>query len=715
MTAAANQTALETRIADLEARLAEATTAVDTGFSAFDQRLHSLECGLQPPPAAPVVVSAARARAGEHAQPPRDRHARSLSRLARPGMSISDVLGGQVLAWLGGVATLLGIVLFLAMAISDGWIGEDARVAIAACASALLMAGGSWLHRNRGRTEAAVVMVGVATTGLFATLIVASSVYAVLPEWLALAGGLLVGSIASTIAIRWAGRAIGAIGLMGSLLAGVMVGAPIDGATIAILAVVAACAMSVVVWRRWGWLALGTVLICAPQWAAWVLQGNSAALDLAVLSAFAALGLLGAVAAQSRSSEPGLLRTPALVMAASACIVAVVGRVALADAAGALAGNLWLAGLAGAHLGLGLRRPRRLPILAPMRHLLIAFGVTLADVAFALSAGGVVLALGWSATAVAFAWLGSRRRSDRGPEKLVELGVGVHIALALIRALIDAPPSTLAGGEPQLLSLVSVSALAAACITCGLLAGEQPAGWRTALNSLGLIAIAYLTASLLSGPALAAAWAFEGLALMRLSARGGERLARVGALAFIAGAAIHVLAAEAPPIELSRGAGDLAPAALGLAALALVGMGIGLREAIGSPWRYWPMLGAGAAILYLVSLAVVSAFDPSAGAVSNGLLELTVRQQAQVALSGLWSVAGLAALLIGLRTNVAQVRSAGLALLLATVAKVFLFDLSTLTSVYRVTSFIVLGLLLLAGAFAYQRLRPPLELHASER
>ena len=46
-------------------------------------------------------------------------------------------------------------------------------------------------------------------------------------------------------------------------------------------------------------------------------------------------------------------------------------------------------------------------------------------------------------------------------------------------------------------------------------------------------------------------------------------------------------------------------------------------------------------------------------------------------------------------------------MLLLTVAKVFLYDLSTLTSLYRVFSFIALGLLLLAGAFAYQRLRPP--------
>jgi uncharacterized membrane protein len=40
------------------------------------------------------------------------------------------------------------------------------------------------------------------------------------------------------------------------------------------------------------------------------------------------------------------------------------------------------------------------------------------------------------------------------------------------------------------------------------------------------------------------------------------------------------------------------------------------------------------------------------------------------------------------------------------VTKVFLLDLATLTSLYRVVSFIGLGLLLLVGAFIWQRLRP---------
>jgi uncharacterized membrane protein len=45
--------------------------------------------------------------------------------------------------------------------------------------------------------------------------------------------------------------------------------------------------------------------------------------------------------------------------------------------------------------------------------------------------------------------------------------------------------------------------------------------------------------------------------------------------------------------------------------------------------------------------------------------------------------------------------------LLVTASKVFLYDLSTLDSGYRIGSLIALGLLLLVGAYAHQRLRPP--------
>src|SRR3954454_21003769 len=80
--------------------------------------------------------------------------------------SLTDLVGGRVLAWVGGAATLLGIILFLVVAISRGWVGVEPRVALAGMASACLMATGAWLHHRRGRTEASIVLVGAGTAGL---------------------------------------------------------------------------------------------------------------------------------------------------------------------------------------------------------------------------------------------------------------------------------------------------------------------------------------------------------------------------------------------------------------------------------------------------------------------------------------------------------------------------------------------------------------------
>jgi uncharacterized membrane protein len=65
-----------------------------------------------------------------------------------------------------------------------------------------------------------------------------------------------------------------------------------------------------------------------------------------------------------------------------------------------------------------------------------------------------------------------------------------------------------------------------------------------------------------------------------------------------------------------------------------------------------------------------------------------------------------APLIAGLRRGSRTMRLGAFGLLGLAAGKVFVYDLAALTSVYRVGSFLALGLLLLAAAFAYQRMRP---------
>jgi uncharacterized membrane protein len=80
-------------------------------------------------------------------------------------------------------------------------------------------------------------------------------------------------------------------------------------------------------------------------------------------------------------------------------------------------------------------------------------------------------------------------------------------------------------------------------------------------------------------------------------------------------------------------------------------------------------------------------------------------QTPQVLLSTFWALTGLTAFVFGLVRDDRRFRLGGLALLGVAIAKVYLYDLAALSEIFRVLSFILLGLLLLAGAFAYQRIR----------
>ena len=105
----------------------------------------------------------------------------------------------------------------------------------------------------------------------------------------------------------------------------------------------------------------------------------------------------------------------------------------------------------------------------------------------------------------------------------------------------------------------------------------------------------------------------------------------------------------------------------------------------------------------LFFIGIVSAFQPGSVELDTG--KLTVREQGQALLSAFWSVLGVGLLWAGLRRNLRALRLAGFSLLAVAVGKVFLYDMAALDQGYRVLSFVVLGLLLLAGAYAYQRMR----------
>jgi uncharacterized membrane protein len=71
----------------------------------------------------------------------------------------------------------------------------------------------------------------------------------------------------------------------------------------------------------------------------------------------------------------------------------------------------------------------------------------------------------------------------------------------------------------------------------------------------------------------------------------------------------------------------------------------------------------------------------------------------------LWSLFALALVLAGIRTEQRAMRLTGLGLFALVAWKVFFVDLARLEQIYRILAFIVLGVLVLSGSFAYMKFR----------
>jgi uncharacterized membrane protein len=228
------------------------------------------------------------------------------------------------------------------------------------------------------------------------------------------------------------------------------------------------------------------------------------------------------------------------------------------------------------------------------------------------------------------------------------------------------------------------------------------------LTGGGIGLASFGVANAFDGPVLVAAWAAISVALAFLATRAddspspalsnAERLWLL-ALGFLTLAGAHVLAVEAPLNALWDGVDDLGGSLVAIACCAGAAIACNRFGRQVEP-RTGTVVGflGGAAMVYLGSVLIIDAIGVSdAGATG---------QVGQAWMSAFWAATGLGAVVWGLVRRAPSVRLGGLALLGIAIVKVWTYDLSELEDIARAISFIGLGLLLLVGAFAYQRFRP---------
>ncbi|HEY2372766.1 MAG TPA: DUF2339 domain-containing protein [Gaiellaceae bacterium] len=236
--------------------------------------------------------------------------------------------------------------------------------------------------------------------------------------------------------------------------------------------------------------------------------------------------------------------------------------------------------------------------------------------------------------------------------------------------------------------------LACAHIALGTLVFESRASREIAMLLYGVSAtlVGIGVSVALDGPALVAAWSIEAIVLAWVGRRTDTpRRGLAAALVFAGLAGAHALLFEAPPDSLAYGLHSI-PVAVGAVALVLLALA-GIAASYNDVAERLAWIGAALGV-YLVSGLIVDL----AGAHAE-----QSTQTSQLALSGFWAALGFAAIVAGLVRRTRALRLGGLGLLTLAVGKVFFVDLANLESIWRVGSFLAVGLLLLAGAFAYQR------------
>jgi hypothetical protein len=622
----------------------------------------------------------------------------------RREFDLEELLGGRLLALAGGVTVIIGLVFLVALAVERGWLDEQARTALAFAGSAALLGLGAWLHERRDRTQASLAACGTGLAGLFLSLTAATVLYDLVPIELALVGAFVFGSVGAALAIRWDATPIGGLGILGALSAPLLVGATDNAQALLFLAVAEAAAVAVLAWRRWNWLRVAAVALVLAQLIGWVFSAEpSTTRAFVVLALFGVLDLAAATAFELRRTA-GTSAASALIIVGNAAVLGFLGTWVAVDpfAEGSsswTAAGWWLAGLGAVHVVAGLVLLRLQPRNRTIATWLFGMGIVGLNLAFVVLVSGVAIPIGWAAAAAALAL--PARSLTRSP-RLVFTVVGAQILLAVIHVLTyDAPLDAVAKSDTA--SVWPILAIAASAFLVARLTPSEETEWRAATDATALAAVAYGTAVLLDGVALAGAWAAEAAVLAAVG-RLGQRVAAAGTFGFLLVAGLHTLLFEAPPDALVRGADPFWKALFAVGAVA--GAAALASRCSVDLFRHDRTLleaVAGTALVYLASLGIVSAFQP--GAVDLQAGNLSVREQGQAILSAFWSLLGLGLLWAGLRRGLRPLRLAGFALLAVAVGKVFFYDIAALDQGYRVLSFVVLGLLLLAGAYAYQRMR----------
>ncbi len=641
----------------------------------------------------------------------------------RATRDLEQRIGARWATWVGIVAILFGVSFFLKWSFDNDLIGPAGRVMLGCVAGVALLVAGLLLHPRRDLPFLSEGLAGGGLGMLYLSLFAAHALYNLLASGPTFAGMFAVTLAGAGVSVATRREATAVLAVLGGLLTPVLVRVPQpdERRLLVYLVVLDVLVLLIARFRTWpslnrlAWVGTAAILstlvldpapgphplarlilltllwaifLAAPIWRERAEGRRGRELDLALTVANAAAYF--AFAYWTLEAWQPRLEVPL------ALALAIVYRLIAADYARRVPDD---AGTAIAYEGLAW---------------------TSLTIAFPLALDGRWVTLAWAVEGLVLIWAASRLTTSVAP-----LGGLLALTLAVARAgwldvgwervahpvwnltylvhllvvVVVASAGWLAGrARPEGLrglardGLRDILWVGAAGLLAVLLWREPTGLWPAGLLIAELLIIALL-ARILPAPAWAVATLLVGLVMLARVFVADDALARAaGASLVSAPLLVRILACVALAV-----AGNAVADTAGRADLSLV-----LRRG----------LPGTAAVLLLATLSLhwiryQNEFALTARRARDFAEVARVEWRTQVGLSLLWTFYAAAALAWGFVRGTPVVRYGALALFGLTVVKVFLVDLAAVSTVYRVVSFLVLGVALLGVSALYQKTRRP--------
>ncbi|ONF74828.1 DUF2339 domain-containing protein [Amycolatopsis keratiniphila] len=264
-----------------------------------------------------------------------------------PKVSLAEKLGkegagSRLLAWIGGAVTLLGIVLFLVLAIQRGWFGPVPRVIGGAVLGAALVGIGLRLHRTPAGRTGAFALAATGIGALYLDAIAATTMYEYLPAYAGLAIGLVIAVGGLLLAVRWESSLLATAVVLGCVICAPIITQGFTPQLVAFLLVVQIASTPVQLRQSWPSVAVASGIppllasVCSTAFVglggstantAAALAAGGTALSLALIVTLkrpgdaAGLALLAVAPAPSLLAALFLPKTPAVLVTASVALV----------------------------------------------------------------------------------------------------------------------------------------------------------------------------------------------------------------------------------------------------------------------------------------------------------------------------------------------------------------------------------------------------------